>query len=180
MKLLEGIRVLDISTVIAAPFAAGLMADFGAEVIKVEMPDGGDPFRRLGPYHEGQAMRFACMGRNKKSITLDLRTEKGKEIFLQLVEKSDVVIENFRTGTLDKWGIGYEAMKLRKQDIILSHVTGYGQTGPYKKYSWFWNNRRSAFSGMIIYYGIPEIGLRSARLFRLQIILQGYIQLWVL
>ena len=68
MKLLEGIRVLDISTVIAAPFAAGLMADFGAEVIKVEMPDGGDPFRRLGPYHEGQAMRFACMGRNKKSI----------------------------------------------------------------------------------------------------------------
>ena len=69
MKLLEGIRVLDISTVIAAPFAAGLMADFGAEVIKVEMPDGGDPFRRLGPYHEGQAMRFACMGRNKKSIT---------------------------------------------------------------------------------------------------------------
>ena len=83
MKLLEGIRVLDISTVIAAPFAAGLMADFGAEVIKVEMPDGGDPFRRLGPYHEGQAMRFACMGRNKKSITLDLRTEKGKEIFLQ-------------------------------------------------------------------------------------------------
>lgn len=132
MKLLEGIRVLDISTVIAAPFAAGLMADFGAEVIKVEMPDGGDPFRRLGPYHEGQAMRFACMGRNKKSITLDLRMEKGKEIFLQLVEKSDVVIENFRTGTLDKWGIGYEAMKLRKQDIILSHVTGYGQTGPYK------------------------------------------------
>lgn len=105
MKLLEGIRVLDISTVIAAPFAAGLMADFGAEVIKVEMPDGGDPFRRLGPYHEGQAMRFACMGRNKKSITLDLRMEKGKEIFLQLVEKSDVVIENFRTGTLDKWAL---------------------------------------------------------------------------
>lgn len=155
MKLLEGIRVLDISTVIAAPFAAGLMADFGAEVIKVEMPDGGDPFRRLGPYHEGQAMRFACMGRNKKSITLDLRTEKGKEIFLQLVEKSDVVIENFRTGTLDKWGIGYEAMKLRKQDIILSHVTGYGQTGPYKNIPGF-GTPATAFSGMTYITGYPD------------------------
>ena len=155
MKLLEGIRVLDISTVIAAPFAAGLMADFGAEVIKVEMPDGGDPFRRLGPYHEGQAMRFACMGRNKKSITLDLRMEKGKEIFLQLVEKSDVVIENFRTGTLDKWGIGYEAMKLRKQDIILSHVTGYGQTGPYKNIPGF-GTPATAFSGMTYITGYPD------------------------
>lgn len=87
MKLLEGIRVLDISTVIAAPFAAGLMADFGAEVIKVEMPDGGDPFRRLGPYHEGQAMRFACMGRNKKSITLDLRTERVKKYFYSWLKK---------------------------------------------------------------------------------------------
>mgnify|MGYP002747171891 CR=1 FL=1 len=131
MKLLEGIRVLDISTVIAAPFAAGLMADFGAEVIKVEMPDGGDPFRRLGPYHEGQAMRFACMGRNKKSITLDLRTEKGKEIFLQLVEKSDVVIENFRTGTLDKANRSLQ------------------------KYSWFWN-AGDCFFRNDIYYGIPR------------------------
>ncbi|WP_298565412.1 CaiB/BaiF CoA-transferase family protein [uncultured Phascolarctobacterium sp.] len=155
MKLLEGVRVLDISTVIAAPFAAGLMADFGAEVIKIEMPEGGDPFRRLGPYHGGQALRFACMGRNKKSVTLDLRTEKGKEIFLQLVEKSDVVIENFRTGTLDKWGIGYAKMKERKPDIILSHVTGYGQTGPYKNIPGF-GTPATAFSGMTYITGYPD------------------------
>ena len=140
---LSGIKVVELATVVAAPTCARMLCAYGAEVIKVEMPDGGDPFRRLGPYHEGQAMRFACMGRNKKSITLDLRTEKGKEIFLQLVEKSDVVIENFRTGTLDKWGIGYEAMKLRKQDIILSHVTGYGQTGPYKNIPGFGTDRKS-------------------------------------
>ena len=111
MGMLTGVTVLDLSTVIAAPFAAGLMADFGAEVIKIEMPNGGDPFRRLGPFHGKDAMRFACMGRNKKSVTLDLRTEKGKEMFLKMVEKTDVIIENFRTGTLDKWGIGYDKMK---------------------------------------------------------------------
>ncbi|CAK7020756.1 CoA transferase [uncultured Phascolarctobacterium sp.] len=155
MKLLEGVKILDISTVIAAPFAAGLMADFGAEVIKIEMPDGGDPFRRLGPYHDGNAMRFACMGRNKKSITLDLRTAKGKKIFLDLVAKSDVVIENFRTGTLDKWGIGYEEMKKRQPDIILSHVTGYGQTGPYKNIPGF-GTPATAYSGMTYITGYPD------------------------
>mgnify|MGYP003622444216 CR=1 FL=1 len=89
--LLGGVRVLDVSTVIAAPFAAGLLADFGAEVIKVEQPDGGDPFRRLGPYKDGEGLRWSCMGRNKKCITLDLRKEEGKEIFLKLVEKCDVL-----------------------------------------------------------------------------------------
>ena len=95
------------------------------------------------------------MGRNKKSVTLDLRTEKGKEIFLHLVEKSDVVIENFRTGTLDKWGIGYAKMKERKPDIILSHVTGYGQTGPYKNIPGF-GTPATAFSGMTYITGYPD------------------------
>lgn len=155
MKLLEGIRVLDLSTVIAAPFAAGLLADFGADVIKIEMPQGGDPFRRLGPYHEGEAMRFACMGRNKRSITLDLRKPKGKEIFFDLVAKCDVVIENFRTGTLDKWGIGYEKMKEVNPNIVLSHVTGYGQTGPYKDIAGF-GTPATAFSGMTYITGYPD------------------------
>lgn len=155
MKLLEGIRILDLSTVIAAPFAAGLLADFGADVIKVEMPDGGDPFRRLGPYHEGEAMRFACMGRNKKSITLDLRKPQGKEILLELVAKSDVVIENFRTGTLDKWGLSYDKMKEKNPNVILSHVTGYGQTGPYKDVAGF-GTPSTAFSGMTYITGYPD------------------------
>ena len=147
MSLLAGIRVLDVSTVIAAPFAAGLMADFGADVIKVEMPEGGDPFRRLGPYHNGEGMRWASMGRNKRCVTLDLRKEKGKKIFLSLVAKSDVVIENFRTGTMDKWGIGYEILKEVNPKIIMCHVTGYGQTGPNAKMAGF-GTPATAFSGM--------------------------------
>lgn len=155
MKLLEGVKVLDLSTVIAAPFAAGLMADFGAEVIKIEMPDGGDPFRRLGPYHEGTPMRWANTGRNKKSITLDFHKDEAKQMFLKMVEKADVVIENFRTGTLDKWGIGYEEMKKHNPDIILTHVTGYGQTGPYKNVAGF-GTPATAFSGMTYITGYAD------------------------
>lgn len=155
MKLLEGVKVLDLSTVIAAPFAAGLLADFGAEVIKIEMPQGGDPFRRLGPYHEGIPMRWANTGRNKKSITLDLHHEEAKEMFLTMVEQADVVIENFRTGTLDKWGIGYEEMKKRNPNIILTHVTGYGQTGPYKDVAGF-GTPATAFSGMTFITGYAD------------------------
>jgi len=155
MGMLTGVKVLDLSTVIAAPFCAGLMADFGAEVIKIEQPKGGDPFRRLGPYHGDDAMRFACMGRNKKSITLDLRTPKGKELFLKMVEKVDVVVENFRTGTLKKWGIDYTEMVKHNKDIIVTHVTGYGQTGPYAKLPGF-GTPVTAFSGMTYITGYPD------------------------
>lgn len=155
MKLLEGVKVLDLSTVIAAPFAAGLMADFGAEVIKIEMPKGGDPFRRLGPYHEGVPMRWANTGRNKKSVTLDLHKDEAKKMFLNMVKKADVVIENFRTGTLDKWGIGYSEMKKYNSNIILTHVTGYGQTGPNAKMAGF-GTPATAFSGMTFITGYPD------------------------
>lgn len=155
MKLLEGLKVIELSTVIAAPFASALMADFGAEVIKVEMPKGGDPFRRLGPYHDGKAMRWATMGRNKKSITLDLHTDEGKKMLLGMIKQADVVIENFRVGTLDKWGIGYEKMKEVNPRIILTHVTGYGQTGPYKKNAGF-GTPATAFSGMTYITGYPD------------------------
>ena len=101
-EALEGIRILDIATVIAAPWAAGIMADFGAEVIKVEMPGRGDAFRAMGPLKDGVSIRWPSMGRNKKSVTLDFHYEEGKKLFLDLVAKSDVVIENFKTGTLDK------------------------------------------------------------------------------
>jgi formyl-CoA transferase len=128
---LEGIRILDLSTVIAAPFGATLLADFGADVIKVEMPGVGDPLRNLGPYYEGEGLRWPGIARNKKSLTLDLRQEEGKEILRKLVKESDMVIENFRTGTLEKWGVGYEALKEVNPDLVMIRVTGYGQTGPY-------------------------------------------------
>ncbi|MBN2286314.1 MAG: CoA transferase [Tissierellales bacterium] len=155
MSALMGVRVLDISTVIAAPFAAGLMADFGAEVIKIEMPQKGDPFRGLGPYHKGQGVRWAAMGRNKKCITLDLHFDEGKKILLDLVAKSDVLIENFKTGTLDKWGLSMETLKKVNPKIVVVRVTGYGQTGPYSHKAGF-GTPATAFSGMTYITGHPD------------------------
>jgi formyl-CoA transferase len=147
MSTLKGVRVLDVSTIIASPFAAGLMADFGAEVIKIEMPKKGDPFRGLGPYHKGEGVRWASMGRNKKCITLDLHYDEGKNIFLELVAKSDLIFENFRVGTLDKWGLDMETLKKANPNIIVVRITGYGQSGPYKDKSGF-GTPATAFSGM--------------------------------
>lgn len=154
-QALEGVRVLDIATVIAAPWAAGLMADFGAEVIKVEMPGRGDSFRGMGPLKDGVSIRWPSMGRNKKSITLDFHYEEGKKLFLELVKKSDVVIENFKTGTLDKWGIGVDVMRKANPDIIVTHVTGYGQTGPYAHLAGL-GQPLQAFSGLTYLMGYPD------------------------
>lgn len=155
MSALKGVRVIDMSTVIASPFAAGLMADFGAEVIKVEMPGKGDPFRGLGPYHQGKGVRWSTMGRNKKCVTLDLHHEEGKKVFLDLVSKSDVVFENFRVGTLDKWGLDMETLKKANPDIIVVRVTGYGQTGPYKDKAGF-GTPATAYSGITYITGHPD------------------------
>lgn len=103
---LTGIRVLDLSTMIAAPFGATLLGDFGAEVIKIELPGKGDSLRGMGPFHEDEPLRWPGLGRNKQSLTLDLHHEEGKEILRKLVRISDVVIENFRVGTLEKWELG--------------------------------------------------------------------------
>ncbi len=154
-QALEGVRVLDIATVIAAPWAAGLLADFGAEVIKVEMPGRGDAFRAMGPLKDGVSTRWPSMGRNKKTVTLDFHYEEGKKLFLDLVAKSDVVIENFKTGTLDKWGVGVEEMRKVNPDIIVTHVTGYGQTGPYAKLAGL-GTPLQAFSGMTYMQGYPD------------------------
>ena len=153
--LLGGLRVLDVSTVIAAPFAAGLLADFGADVIKVEQPDGGDPFRRLGPYKGSEGLRWACMGRNKRCITLDLRKSEGKELFLKLVTQCDVLIENFRTGTLDKWGLDAETLRKANPKLVIARVTGYGQTGPNGPVAGF-GTPATAFSGMTYITGYKD------------------------
>ena len=152
---LNGIRVLDTSTVIAGPFGAAMLGDFGADVIKVEMPGKGDSGRNMGPLFEGKSLRWATFARNKKSITLDLRKEEGKNIFLKLVEKSDIIIENFRTGTFDKWGLDYETLKKANPQIIVIRVTGYGQTGPNANLAGF-GTPATAFSGLTYMTGYPD------------------------
>ncbi len=130
-RALAGVRVLDIATFLAAPFAGTVLADFGAEVIKIEQPKVGDPLRRFGtPTEAGDTLVWLSEARNKKSVTLDLRTERGAEIFRTLVARSDVVLENFRPGTLEKWGLGYDALCQVNPAIIVLRVSAYGQTGP--------------------------------------------------
>jgi crotonobetainyl-CoA:carnitine CoA-transferase CaiB-like acyl-CoA transferase len=145
---LAGLRVLDIATFIAAPFAATLMGEFGAEIIKIEMPQKGDDARRLGTRSEaGDTFVWLSEARNKKSICLDLRTPKGAELFKSLVAVSDVVCENFRVGTLEKWGLGWDALSAINPKLILLRVTGYGQSGPNATYPCF-GRIANAFGGI--------------------------------
>lgn len=132
-KPLVGLRVLDIATFIAAPFCGATLAEFGAEVIKIEQPGIGDPLRYWGTQTEcGDSLVWLSEARNKKSVTLDLRLPAGKEIFRKLVEKSDVVLENFRPGTLEKWGLGFEDLSKINPRLVMLRISAYGQTGPYK------------------------------------------------
>ncbi|WP_024795782.1 CaiB/BaiF CoA transferase family protein [Tomitella biformata] len=128
---LDGYRVLELGTLIAGPFAGRLLGDLGADVIKIEAPDRPDPLRTWGQAEQdGYRFFWTVHARNKRSITLDLRQPAGQEVFLQLVEQSDVVVENFRPGTLERWGLGYDVLSARNPGLVLARVSGYGQTGP--------------------------------------------------
>ena len=127
---LEGIRVLELAQVVAGPFCGTLMAEFGAEVIKTEMPGRGDDLRRLGPAEDGHGYWFAADNRNKKLLTLDLRAEKGQEIVRKLVPHCDVVLENFRPGVLERWGLGWETLHALNPRMVMARITAFGQTGP--------------------------------------------------
>jgi len=130
---LAGIRVIDVATVIAAPYCAGILGEFGAEVLKVEHPVGGDICRRYGtPTARGDTLAWLSEARNKKSVTIDLHRPDGVAVFKQLIEKADVLCENFRPGTLEKWGLSWETLHQLNPGLIMLRVTGYGQTGPYK------------------------------------------------
>jgi crotonobetainyl-CoA:carnitine CoA-transferase CaiB-like acyl-CoA transferase len=129
---LAGLRILDVSTVIAGPFASTLLADLGAEVLKVEMPETGDALRRLAPHKEGVPLWWKVTNRNKKGITLDLRTPEGKSLLGRLVAQYDVLVENFRSGTLDGWGITRGWLQEINPRLTILRVTGFGQTGPYR------------------------------------------------
>lgn len=128
---LEGIRVVDLTRILSGPFCSMFLADMGAEVIKIEEPGEGDPVRKQGATVNGYSLYFANFNRNKRSLTLDLRSEEGKDILSQLIRRSDVVVNNYRPGVMDRMGFGRAALKSLKPDIISCHVTGFGLSGPY-------------------------------------------------
>lgn len=152
---LTGLRVLDISTVYAAPFAAALLGDFGAEVLKVEMPGSGDPLRGMQPSEGEESLVWAALSRNKRSVTLDLKKERGQGLFLRLLGEQDVLFENFRPGTLGRWGLGIERLRAANPDLVIVRVSGYGQTGPYREKAGF-GTPATAFSGYTYITGYPD------------------------
>jgi formyl-CoA transferase len=129
---LQGIKVIELGTLIAGPFCARLLAEFGAEVIKIEAPDGGDPLRKWRKLHQGTSLWWYVQARNKKSLTLNLRMPEAQEIVRKLVTDADIVVENFRPGAMEKWGLGWEALSALNPGLIMVRLSGYGQTGPYR------------------------------------------------
>lgn len=127
---LDGIKVLELGTLIAGPFCARLMAEFGAEVIKIEAPDGGDPIRQWRVLKDGNSLWWSVQSRNKKSITLNMKDERAQAIARRLALDADIVIENYRPGVLEKWNLGYEQLKAINPALIMVRLSGYGQTGP--------------------------------------------------
>ncbi|GAB1401060.1 CaiB/BaiF CoA-transferase family protein [Aminivibrio sp.] len=131
MRPLEGLVILDMTRVLAGPFAAMMFADMGADVIKIERPDGGDDTRTYPPFQKGESAYFMSLNRGKKSVTLNLKDPRGKEILRELAKKSDALIENFKPGTMDKLGLGYDDLKKVNPRLIYAASSGFGQTGPY-------------------------------------------------
>jgi len=129
---LAGVRILDMATVLAAPMGATLCADHGADVLKLELPDGSDALRSLQPVKEGAALWWKVANRGKRGITLDVRQPRGREIFLSLLPQVDVLVENFRSGTLDRWGLDIQTLHRANPRLVVVRLTGFGQTGPYK------------------------------------------------
>jgi formyl-CoA transferase len=127
---LDGIKVIELGTLIAGPYAASLLAQFGADVIKIEAPTSGDPLRNWRKLHDGTSYWWYAQSRNKKSLTLDLRMGDGQDIARRLVAEADIVIENFRPGTLESWGLGWDDLKALNPRLVMVRVSGYGQTGP--------------------------------------------------
>ena len=152
---LVGIRVLELGTMIAGPVVGTLLSDFGAEIIKVEQPEGGDPIRNIGPFCEGESLWWNVEGRNKKSVTLDMRRIEGQAMLRQLVKEADVLVENFRPGTMAKWNVGWEDLKKENPALIMVSVSGYGQTGPYASKPAF-DRIALAFAGMLNITGFAD------------------------
>ncbi|MGM8931050.1 CaiB/BaiF CoA transferase family protein [Salinicola halophyticus] len=131
-QALAGLKVVELGQLIAGPFASKLLGEFGADVIKIEPPGTGDPLRKWRVLKDDTSLWWHVQTRNKRSLALDLRSEEGQEIVRRLVDEADIVIENFRPGTLEKWGLGWEALSERNPGLIMVRISGYGQTGPYR------------------------------------------------
>jgi crotonobetainyl-CoA:carnitine CoA-transferase CaiB-like acyl-CoA transferase len=152
---LAGIRVIELGTLLAGPFTGRLLGDLGAEIVKVEDPGHPDPIREWGKArYQGRSLWWPVQSRNKKCVTLNLRTERGQELLLELVRKADVVTENFRPGTLERWNLGFERMQEVNPGIILARVSGYGQTGPYAERAGF-ASVAEAMGGLRYINGFP-------------------------
>lgn len=154
-KPLEGIRVLDLTQAYSGPFCTMNLADFGAEVIKIERPGTGDQTRTWGPFKNDYSAYFAYINRNKQGVTLDLSTTEGKDVFFKLVEAADVVCENFRVGTMEKLGLGYEELKKVNPRIIYGSISGFGLEGPLSKRPCY-DIIAQGMSGMMSVTGYPE------------------------
>ncbi len=153
---LAGIRVIDVATVIAAPYAASILGEFGAEVLKVEHPVGGDVARKFGtPTKRSDTLTWLSEARNKKSVTIDLHRKEGVQLFKDLAAQSDIICENFRPGTLEKWGVGWDVLHALNPKLIMLRVSGYGQTGPYKDRPGF-ARIAHAVGGLAYLAGMPK------------------------
>ncbi|MCL8208793.1 MAG: CoA transferase [Actinomycetia bacterium] len=156
MAALEGIRVLDLTQIMAGPFCTRLLADYGAEVIKIERPEGGDDARRMGFVSPtGESLSFIAMNRNKLGIAVDIRRPEGQDILWRLIHTADVLVENFRPGTMERLGFGYEAVHRVNPRLIYCSISGFGQTGPYRDRGGF-DLVAQAMGGIISVTGTPE------------------------
>lgn len=152
---LKGLRVIDAGTMIAGPLAATLLADFGADVIKLELPGAGDSIRHWAPLKEGRSLWWKVIGRNKRLATLNLSRPEGQDLFRELAHTADIVIENYRPGTFERWGLGYTELARINPGLVLVRVSGFGQTGPYAKRGGY-GTIAEAFSGIPSFTGFPD------------------------
>ncbi|GAA3287507.1 CaiB/BaiF CoA transferase family protein [Arthrobacter citreus] len=155
MSPLNGLRVVDASTLFAGPMAAMHLGDMGADVVKVEHPNRPDPARGHGPSKDGQNLWWKTLGRNKRTVAIDLHTAGGRDAFIRLARTADVVIENFRPGTLERWGLDYATLSAQNPGLVLARVTGFGQIGPYKNRPGF-GTLAEAMSGFASSTGEPD------------------------
>lgn len=154
---LEGVQVVEMGSLLAGPFCGQLLGDFGAEVIKVEPPGKGDPMREWGRHRkEGRTLWWPIIARNKKSVTLNLREEKGQKLACRLIAEADVLVENFRPGTMEKWGLGYENLSEVNSGLVMVRVSGFGQTGPYREQAGF-GSIGEAMGGIRHVTGFPDL-----------------------
>lgn len=152
---LAGLRVIDAGNMIAGPLAATQLADFGADVIKIELPGEGDSMRHWTPIKDGQSLWWKVIGRNKRLITLSLSKPRGQELFRELVRDADILVENFKPGTFEKWGLGFDELSVINPGLVMVRVSGFGQTGPYAQRGGY-GTIAEAFSGIPSFTGFPD------------------------